>query len=72
MEEATVKDKVRHFGGALNVFVHYGTASEKEDRRNRNFESAHLKAYLQGNKRFSFGKDAQGFPVYYPVIEDWR
>lgn len=36
-------------------------------RRIRNFEKKHLKAYLRGQKRFSFGVDMLNMPVWYDV-----
>jgi len=69
MEE---REKIRHFGGKLSVFVNY-----KDDRQAavgrvyRNLEKKHLKAYLRGDKKFTFGRDAHGVPMWYFVQEIW-
>lgn len=71
MEE---KKQIRQWGGKLKV----APPKDKKDikamavyRRERNFESAHLKAYLNGFKKFVFGRDENGFPMYHDVKERW-
>jgi hypothetical protein len=69
-----VKDvKIRHFGGQLSVHVDYkGTPEEiRTGKDKRNFEKKHLKAYLRGDKEFSWGKDIQNNPIWYKVNEIW-
>jgi hypothetical protein len=61
----------RYFGGRIDYLP------ERKDRDAlyravRNFNNKHLKAYLRGEKRFSYGKDANHEPVYYNVLEEWR
>jgi hypothetical protein len=43
---------------------------EKLPTRERNFEKAHLKAYLAGHKRFTFGFDITGNSIYYTVAQE--
>lgn len=70
MEE---REKVRHFGGNLKTFVNYKDKKEAiVQRAYRNFEKKHLKAYLRGDRRFSFGRDSHGFPMWYFVKEEWH
>lgn len=46
--KTTVKEKksIRSFGGKIDNFT---------DKQERDFEKAHLKAYLKGDKQFYFG-----------------
>jgi hypothetical protein len=66
-------EKRRYFGGKLKVFVdRKATPAEQfKQRTERNFESKHLKAYLRGDKEFSFGKDNIGHEIIYKVNEIW-
>lgn len=48
----------RKFGGKTEGFV---------DNQEKKFESAHLKAYLRGDTRFTFGRDDNNKPVYHDV-----
>jgi hypothetical protein len=66
------KEKIRHFGGELFVFVDYSDLKKsKVQRIIRNLEKKHLKAYLRGDKKFSFGLDMHGRPMWYFVKEVW-
>jgi len=51
----------------------YPKASELEmvirTKLESRFQNKHLKAYLRGQKRFSYGKDAQGRPTYFDVLD---
>ena len=64
-----VEKKVRHFGGKLFVFVDYKT--NPGARAIRNLEKKHLKSYLRGDKRFSYGKDINGHTMWFFVKEVW-
>lgn len=49
-------------------FVFGGLLSGFKDKRHRNFENKHLKAYLEGAVRFQFGRDPiTKDPIYYAV-----
>lgn len=67
------EEEIRSFGGKLYVAPdgENGKTRSEENKRQRNFETAHIKAYLQGYKSFFFGKDSHGFPVRYSVNEIW-
>lgn len=41
-------------------------------KRVQALEQRHLKAYLKGCSRFSFGKDNQGNPTYFPVLQSFE
>jgi hypothetical protein len=69
MEE--IKERTRHFGGELNVHVDY-KENPVEGRLKRNFESKHLKAYLRGEPRFSFGFDEKHEPIWFVVKSVWN
>ncbi len=43
-----------------------GFESKQEQRR----EQKHLKAYLKGYNRFTFGRDKERNPIYHPVLEN--
>ena len=64
-----MKEK-RSFGGQLNVFVDYKN-NPIGGRIERNFEEKHLRAYIRGDRRFSFGFDKNHFPIWYDVKEVW-
>jgi hypothetical protein len=55
-------EKRRSFGGKTENFV---------DNKERNFEKAHLKAYLAGKKQFKHGFDLMKNPVTHPVKVIW-
>lgn len=58
----------RSFGGKL--FVNPDKENNKRsdaNKRESNFEKAHLKAYLKGYPLFHFGKDNNGYPMPYEV-----
>lgn len=63
--------KSRRFGGELKVFVDYKN-DPIEGRKKRNFEKAHLKAYIAGHQRFSFGKNELGQPIYFLVKQSFK
>jgi hypothetical protein len=66
------QEKIRSWGGELNVPINKKDPKELDKgKRKRNFQSAHLKAYLAGHKLFTFGRDFHGLPVRFPVIERW-
>ena len=66
------KEKIRHFGGKLNVFVNYKDDKDAiVGRAYRNLEKKHLKAYLRGDKKFSFGRNPHGDVMWYYVKETW-
>ena len=65
-----VPKKRRVFGGKLFIPPDGKTRSEA-NKWVRNFNSAHLKAYLRGDKMFMFGRDKNHQPLWYPVIETW-
>ena len=59
------KEKRRHFGGNLNVFVDY-KENPINGRAYRNFERRHLRAYLRGDNKFYYdGK-------WLNVFEQWK
>lgn len=63
MESTQNKSFKRSFAGKTNDF---------KNNQERNFEKAHLKAYLNGNKWFRYGQfDQRGEPIYFPVAERW-
>ena len=37
------------------------------EKKRRNFEKAHLKAYLKGQSHFRYGKTKEGQPAYFKV-----
>lgn len=65
-----MEDKIRHFGGKLFV-PKDGKVRTPANIMERNFEKKHLKAYLRGDKKFSFGRDAHGDTAWYFVNEIW-
>lgn len=56
------KNKVRVFKGKINNFT------SKEER---NFEKKHLKAYLRGDKFFTYGIDNLGKPITHEVQQEY-
>ncbi len=38
----------------------------------RNFQNAHLKAYMKGQKQFVFGRDFKNRKLYFDVEEVWE
>lgn len=42
-----------------------GFESKEEQRR----EQKHLKSYLKGYNRFTFGRDSKGFPIWHKVLQ---
>lgn len=67
------KEKRRIFGGKLFVPPD-GKDGKTRSEANKwvsNFNKAHLKAYLRGDKLFMFGRDKHHQPLWYPVIESW-
>ena len=73
-------DGTRRFGGLLTleeikeaIKEKYPKASELEmfirTKLESRFQNKHLRAYLRGQKRFSYGFDAQGRPTYFNVLD---
>ena len=59
-----INEKTRHFGGKLSGF---------SSKAERNFQKAHLEAYLHGNQAFRFGFDAEtNKPLWWAVKEVWE
>ena len=54
----------------------YPKASELEmmirTKLESRFQNKHLRAYLRGQKRFSYGFDAQRRPLYFDVLDGGR
>jgi len=71
MREITLQEDLkRNFGGEL--FVHVDKKNNPvEDRMKKNFQRKHLKAYLRGDKQFTFGKDAKGHDMWFVVKEKY-
>lgn len=40
------------------------------ERRDANYEKAHLKAYLKGFVQFGYGKHPNGDQIYHPVKQE--
>ena len=70
----------RKFGGLLTLKditealkEKYPKASELEmvirTKLESRFQNKHLRAYLRGQKKFSYGFDAQGRPTYFDVLD---
>jgi hypothetical protein len=55
-------EKRRSFGGKLDGFI---------DKYEAHFEQKHLKAYLKGQKYFTYGLDRNRNPIYHEVKEIW-
>lgn len=66
-------EKTRHFGGELKVQVRKDEKGQPFliDQTLRNFENKHLRAYLKGDKEFSFGKNLDNRPLWFKVKENW-
>ena len=73
-------ETTRSFGGLLTlekireaIKEKYPKASELEmcirTKLESRFQNKHLRAYLRGQKRFSYGFDAQGRPHYFNVLD---
>lgn len=60
------EEKKRSFGGKLFV-PKDGKVRSLANRMEKQFEEKHLKAYLRGDTRFSFGKDEYNHPVFFDV-----
>lgn len=55
--------KTRSFGGKITDFA---------DKKERAFETKHLRAYLKGKKQFQHGKDPDTKePIMFDVKEVW-
>lgn len=72
-----MENKRRYFGGRLFIPKDLKNGKERSDenRLEKNVESAHLRAYLRGDKKYhhhSFGYDKLGLPIYKLVLEEWR
>lgn len=40
------------------------------ERKDANYEKAHLRGYLKGHDRFPFGKDVCGYQIYHKVKQE--
>lgn len=58
----TKSERTRSFGGKTENF---------KDNVERNFEKAHLKAYLAGKTQFNQGFDSMGQPITHLVKVIW-
>ena len=36
-----------------------------------NYDKKHLRAYIKGYTRFQYGIDAQGYPIYHNVLQEY-
>ena len=59
--------KRRYFGGKFGI-----TRNDFNDKHEMAHEKRHLEAYLRGDKNFRNGRNADGTPKYYQVLEEWR
>ena len=77
------KQPRRSFGGILMyselkemLKEKYPEADEDEMhvrlKLERNFQNAHLRAYLKGAQKFVFGRDFKNKPLYFDVEEIWE
>ena len=53
------KQELNFFGGKITNF---------KDRTESAFEKKHLKSFLRGDSRFTFGKDTENNPIWFPVL----
>jgi UDP-2,3-diacylglucosamine pyrophosphatase LpxH len=56
------KEKTRHFLGKIENF---------KDKKEKELEKKHLKAYLKGHKLFVHGRNIEGKPQYYITLFAW-
>jgi len=61
------ESKRRYFGGVIGNTMDCFT-----DKAERAHEKRHLAAYLRGDKNFRNGRNVDGTPKYYKVLEEWR
>jgi len=56
-----MEEKIKRvFLGELNPYT-------EKNKMKRNFHTKHLRAYLKGQERFTFGRDEETKPQYYDV-----